>query len=604
MAVPSGPKAEPFRETDSVLNYPDSHLVESGNRHLSTEEDFRNLTIVTNEHDSNASLPPDSNVIKDPWDAPELSEYFENTWESKTVKEKWILRLIAGRTAGNLISSNAAVQNPISGIMIGLFFTVVVQSSSTATSVVVSMVAAGFFKVRDAIPFVMGANIGTSITNSIVAFTQVKDRAQFQRAFAGATIHDLFNLLTTVVLIILEVTTHYLERFTDLIVKGSVPNKDANVELLGRITKPLVSLVLMIDKKTSECFLGGPGDKDCVRYENSTTMIDTGKTHIFKKTTLTDQQVGIMMFVICILIISVALILSVKILRSVLKGRIAKIVKKIVNTKIPYCPCLTGYVAILIGASMTFISQSSSVFTSALTPLVGMGVLSIEIMYPLTLGANVGTTGTAILAAFAVDTTTGGSSKFQPSLQIALCHLFFNLTGILVFYPLPFMRWPIYFAKKLGKSAAHYRWTAILYLLVTFLLLPGLLLGLSFVSDYAVIAVVAVIILLVAFVGVVNFMQETRPKKLPKALATWNWLPLPLRSFEPYDKLLLKCKCCCRTPDATNTEKLSSRQTSQVTVHAKSVSVLPQPSNISLNSFVIGEQAGLGDHDPQRPKTK
>ena len=71
-------------------------------------------------------------------------------------------------------------------------------------------------------------------------------------------------------------------------------------------------------------------------------------------------------------------------------GAVAVIIQKTLNSDIPYCPWLTGYVAILAGAILTFLVQSSSVFTATLTPLVGIGVISVERVYPLTLGSNLG----------------------------------------------------------------------------------------------------------------------------------------------------------------------------------------------------------------------
>jgi sodium-dependent phosphate cotransporter len=50
------------------------------------------------------------------------------------------------------------------------------------------------------------------------------------------------------------------------------------------------------------------------------------------------------------------------------------------------------YVAMALGGVITFLVQSSSVFTSTLTPMVGSGVLSIERAYELTLGSNIGKT--------------------------------------------------------------------------------------------------------------------------------------------------------------------------------------------------------------------
>lgn len=61
--------------------------------------------------------------------------------------------------------------------------------------------------VRQAIPIVMGANIGTSVTNTLVSIGQITDVGDFRRAFAGATVHDMFNWLAVIVLLPIEVLT-------------------------------------------------------------------------------------------------------------------------------------------------------------------------------------------------------------------------------------------------------------------------------------------------------------------------------------------------------------------------------------------------------------
>lgn len=144
---------------------------------------------------------------------------------------------------------------------------------------------------------------------------------------------------------------------------------------------------------------------------------------------------------------------NVKLWTIKISGTVAEMIKKTLNADIPYLPWLTGYLAILMGAVLTFIVQSSSVFTSTLTPLVGVGLISVDRMYPLTLGSNLGTTTTAMIASLAAE----GSDRLRNSLQIALCHFFFNLTGILLFYPIPFMRWPLVLCKILGRTTAQYR---------------------------------------------------------------------------------------------------------------------------------------------------
>lgn len=128
---------------------------------------------------------------------------------------------------------------------------------------------------------------------------------------------------------------------------------------------------------------------------------------------MSDPLAGTIILIGSLFVLCSCLILIVKILNSVLQGQIAVVIKKTLNAKIPYVPWITGYIAILVGAVMTFLVQSSSVFTSALTPLVGLGVLSVERVYPLTLGSNIGTTTTALIASLAAK-----GSSFKPSLQV------------------------------------------------------------------------------------------------------------------------------------------------------------------------------------------
>jgi sodium-dependent phosphate cotransporter len=228
-----------------------------------------------------------------------------------------------------------------------------------------------------------------------------------------------------------------------------------------------------------------------------------------------------------------------------ISGTMATVIQKTVNADIPYVPWLTGYLAILVGAAATFLLQSSSVFTSALTPLVGMGIITVSRTYPLTLGSNIGTTTTAMLAAL-----TASADKLKDSIQVSLCHLFFNLTAIVIFYPIPFMRWPIPLAKGLGRITAQYRWFAFAYLLGAFLIIPLFVLGLS-LADPSGIALLCVLIpvgIIIIFVVIVNLLQQKYPKILPSKLKTWDWLPLCLRSLAPTDKLMMKaiglCSCC------------------------------------------------------------
>jgi sodium-dependent phosphate cotransporter len=425
-------------------------------------------------------------------------------------------------------------------------------------------------QVQHAIPIVMGANIGTSVTNILVSLGHAGDRDQFRRAFAGATIHDVFNWLCVVILLPVEVAFGYLYRLTKLITKtsGAKGDQETKVEFLKKITKPFTNLVIQIDKKVLEDLAKGldtdksliKSCKDKVLFNETTNLTTTIPvkpcSFIFHDTGLSDTIVGAILLCVSLFILCACLLGIVKILHSMLRGHLAVVVKKTINADFPgHFKHLTGYVAILVGAGMTVLVQSSSVFTSTLTPLVGVGIVAIERIYPLTLGANIGTTGTAILAALAA------TSNFDSALQVALCHLFFNLTGILIFYPIPFMRnIPIKFAKKLGTITAQYRWFAVLYLLFCFFLFPAAIFGLSVAGWEIMLGVLLPLTTLLVFVVVVNVMQRKSPNALPKMLRTWTWTPAYLRSLKPYDRKISTFvefwKTCCPRSESKNSSDL------------------------------------------------
>lgn len=183
---------------------------------------------------------------------------------------------------------------------------------------------------------------------------------------------------------------------------------------------------------------------------------------------------------------------------------------------------------------MTVLVQSSSIFTSTLTPLVGFGIVALRRVYPLTLGSNIGTTATGILAALASD-------ELQKTMQIALCHLFFNISGIILWYPIPLMRKvPINLAKSLGNTVARYRWFAAAYLLTLFFILPGIIFSLSLAGWKTFTGIMVPVVVFVLIFVFINVLQRKRVEWLPARLQNWEWLPKPCRSLEPYDRMVSK----------------------------------------------------------------
>ncbi|XP_044220633.1 sodium-dependent phosphate transport protein 2A-like [Thunnus albacares] len=473
-------------------------------------------------------------------------------------------QLAGGKVAGDIFQDNAVLSNPVAGLVVGILVTVLVQSSSTSTSIVVSLVASGLLEVRSAVPVIMGSNIGTSVTNTIVAMMQAAERTEFQRAFAGATIHDCFNWLSVLVLLPLEVVSGLMTRLSHLLVTSfSLQPGEEAPELLKVITEPVTKLIIQLDKCVITGIAMGNEDmrnRSLVKEWCQTDLVmsnGNGSTtpencspghyhlhkcrHLFVSTQLSDLSVGLILLAGSLVVLCTCLLLLVKLLNSLLKGQVAKAIQRVINTDLPYpFGWLAGYMAMFVGAGVTFVVQSSSIFTSAMTPLVGIGVISLERAYPLTLGSNIGTTATALLAALA-----SPGNKLAAAIQIALCHLFFNVFGILLWYPLPFTRLPIRMARVLGERTAKYRWFAVLYLLLCFLLLPSLVLGLSLAGWRVMAGVGAPFLGVTVFITMVNVMQARSPRHLPTKLQTWDFLPQWMRSLKPLDRLITKATVCC-----------------------------------------------------------
>ena len=100
---------------------------------------------------------------------------------------------------------------------------------------------------------------------------------------------------------------------------------------------------------------------------------------------------------------------------------------------IPIMVLLEG-TALVLGVCLTVAVQSSSVTTSLVVPLVGAGIITIHRCYPFTLGANIGTTCTALLASpvrYRGETATYRRPRSRLMRMISPMSL-------------PSMRWPIH----------------------------------------------------------------------------------------------------------------------------------------------------------------
>lgn len=326
--------------------------------------------------------------------------------------------------AENLLRTTS---NPFVSLFIGILATSIMQSSSSTTSITVGMVASGVISINNAIPIIMGANIGTTVTNTLVALGHITRREEFKRAISGAAVHDFFNLICVAILFPLELSTGFLQRIATLL---------------------------------SNLFVNFGG----LKFTSPIKLITSPAIHsirdFFTKSAHLKDFAYILILLISIIILFLSLFSIVKIMKSLIIRRTENALDAIIGKN--------GFVAILGGLIFTIIVQSSSITTSLLIPLLGAGIITLESAFPVTMGANIGTTTTAILASFA----TGNPA----AITIAFVHFLFNTIGVLFIYPVRiFRKIPISLAIWLGNISFRKRRYAVLYVLGVFFLIPAIL---------------------------------------------------------------------------------------------------------------------------------
>ncbi len=320
--------------------------------------------------------------------------------------------------------------NPLVGLCVGVLITSIVQSSSFTTAMTVTFVTGGNLSIPNAIPIIMGANIGTSVTNLLVSMAHIRNRLEFRRALAGAAVHDFFNVLSVGMLFPLEVA-------------------------FGVLSRPALLLGGWLEN--AAFFTANPKKFNLVKMATKpfTAAADWVCTDLLA---LSRPVAGGVIAAAGIVLLFVALAFLVKALRSLMTERFSGLFQKVLFAN-PVRSFIVGILA-------TALVQSSSVTTSLIVPLVGTGVLRLRQVYPYTLGANVGTTVTAVLAALAL--AAGGQGSL--GLAAAAGHLMFNAYGIAVFWPL--RRVPMAMAKAYAKAASTKRvWVAV-FVLGLFFVLP------------------------------------------------------------------------------------------------------------------------------------
>ena len=319
----------------------------------------------------------------------------------------------------------AAVASPMAGLAAGVLATVLVQSSSVSTATIVGLVGSGILPVETAVPMIMGANIGTTVTNTIASLGHLRQSSYFERGFAAATVHDYFNFLSVLILLPLEVGFGLISNIAKWLagaIGSDLPEVSSSSPIKSAVKAPVRWVETAIEGSSWE------------------------------------SAAGPLLLVVGIVLIFFALWALTRKMRAVMSGRIENAINSVLGKG-------AGAGAMLVGIVVTVAVQSSSITTSILVPLVAAGVLTLRNAFPVTLGANLGTTVTALLASVASDSSD--------ALVIALAHVTFNVLGILIFYPVPRLRSiPLVLASATAAAAVKHKSLVAVYVIGLFIVLP------------------------------------------------------------------------------------------------------------------------------------
>ena len=342
-------------------------------------------------------------------------------------------------TGGRAEEIFAFAQNPVIGLVIGILATVLTQSSSTTTSIVVGLVAGGL-PLTTAIPILLGANVGTTMTSTLVSLGAAGDREQFRRAFTAASVHDMYNILSVAIFFPLEWTFGILNRVSTWFA-GATMGSDGGI---------VASIFTALG--------------------NAVTAVTDPGADLVESTLLAimpSMWAGIAMIVLGV----AGILLVIKFISSMLKVLLVGNVEKMFHKAIGRGP-LSG---IFSGLLITVMVQSSTTTTSLAVPLAASGKFSIWQLYPFTVGANVGTTMTAMIAAFGFS-----GSAATAAMTAAAVHLLYNVLSALVIFTLPFLRpLPVIGATWLGNLGAQNKLYVVAWLAGLFVVLPGIIIGIS-----------------------------------------------------------------------------------------------------------------------------
>lgn len=248
-------------------------------------------------------------------------------WSSSILSQAF--NLTSYHYAGHFIRTSGFLQNPLIGLMVGVITTVVFQSSGAVTSVLVTIVGSGVLNVRQSIPIIMGANLGTSVTNTVVSLIVYRRKSNFEVAMTAGIVHDMYNMMSVVFMLPIELLIHPLEYSSIWMLNlfGTDSRTEiGELQFLSYLVKPLVDVVILIDKeKTNNLEPNTIVPSNYSLVKRSCNIERVGNETISQKCfslfsymDLSDNVICILLLIIAMLTLFTCLVFVVKVTKSLL----------------------------------------------------------------------------------------------------------------------------------------------------------------------------------------------------------------------------------------------------------------------------------------------
>lgn len=329
-------------------------------------------------------------------------------------KDAWALAFSI-ESSGSVLRSilDASLSSPYTALLSGIVITSLIQSSSATIAIVVATVGSGVITIEDSVFIMMGANIGTTITNTIVGLAHSHQPEEFRRMTPAILVDDVYKILNVSLFFFIEIATGLLNTLSVTIVDfleartpmGAMLNSFP--DLIDLITGPAVATTIFL----TTSFTSAVGLQALI----------TGATFF--------------------LLLILSLSLMGEALEHYLHNRSRELLNKVFGGK---------YLSFGIGFVICWLLQSSSVAVSLILPLVAQSAVTLPTVYYYSVGAALATTCDAGQVISYL--------KFGPiGLTAGMVHILLNVFGAILFLTVPGLKQlPILIAEHVGSLMGKY----------------------------------------------------------------------------------------------------------------------------------------------------